>query len=91
VKEEGEEDDDEEEEGAAKRKSRAKSVQGKGRKEVTFSKFTLNKCNPLITKISDFSTQFEGTSSQFDTSCCVRCSNKELIRALKINNLKLFK
>ena len=33
----------------------------------------------------------EGIKEEFDSSCCILCNNKELIRAVKNNNLGFLK
>ncbi len=37
------------------------------------------------------SEQFEGLADQPGFSCCLKCNNRELVRAVKSQNLKLLK
>jgi hypothetical protein len=53
-------------------------------------KFKRGKNNPLITEIVERSVQMESVSSRFNCDCCVKCNNKELIRAISTNNRSLF-
>lgn len=46
--------------------------------------------NPLITTVVEGSVQFDSTSEKFNNECCIKCNNKELVRAVKNNNRKLF-
>ena len=54
------------------------------------SKFRKGKENPLITSVVDHSTQMQSPDNNFDISCCVKCNNKELVRAVKTQNRTLF-
>lgn len=53
-------------------------------------KFRRGKENPLITSIVETCDQMESESSRFNRDCCVKCNNKELVRAVKTSNRSLF-
>ena len=68
----------------------SKVVSRKRVKKVKKPKFKRGKDNPLITTIVERSVQMESMSARFNCDCCVKCNNKELIRAIKTNNRSLF-
>ena len=47
------------------------------KKEQNFKK---GKFNPLV-QVIEFCKQLEDKSTKLNTQCCVKCNNKELIRA----------
>lgn len=60
------------------------------KKRVKAPKFRRGKDNPLITGIVARSEQMESDDPRFNRECCIKCNNKELIRAIKTGNRSLF-
>lgn len=54
--------------------------ESKTKSETKSSKFKKGKFNPLV-KVIDVCKQLEDKSNKLVNNCCVKCNNKELLRA----------
>ena len=92
-KKKGDTEDEEDDTKSKSKKKRAAKDKGKEEKKSKKKKdlsFKKGKFNNLVSIVT-FEKEREEKSDSILTTCCVRCSNRNVIRAVLTNNIKLLK